>query len=62
MGFLNVYLSMSDRTGLLWRFGLNVGNIWNMAQATITKRFDADNFTIIFESKKTFQMIKCNKF
>lgn len=49
MGWLNVYLNMDDRSGLLWRFSRNIGNVWNFAQATITRRFDANNFSITFE-------------
>lgn len=49
INFMNVYLSMGDRTGVLWRYGQNIGDVWNYAQATITRRFNAENFTLIFE-------------
>jgi hypothetical protein len=49
MGKLSVYLKAGDRMGLLWRFGVNVGNIWNYGQATIPTLSNFENFTIIFE-------------
>lgn len=50
MGFLNIYVRMDDRTGTLWRFGSNIGNTWNLGQANIARRSNANNFTIVFES------------
>lgn len=52
MGKLNIYLKAGDKKGLLWRFGENVGQIWNMGQLSINKILDYKNFTIIFEGER----------
>ncbi|RNA14511.1 MAM and LDL-receptor class A domain-containing 2-like, partial [Brachionus plicatilis] len=52
MGKLNIYLQAGDKKGLLWRFGENVGKIWNKGQLSINKILDYKNFTIIFEGER----------
>ncbi|CAF0741635.1 unnamed protein product, partial [Brachionus calyciflorus] len=52
MGKMNIYIKVDDKKGLLWRFGENVGNIWNSGQLTISKILDYQNFSIIFEGER----------
>ena len=50
MSSLSLYLSSENRLGLLWKFGENVGNVWNGAQSvSIPKISNYENFTFIFE-------------
>ena len=49
MGTLTVYLRVEDRTKILWRYGSNVGDIWNMARVTIPHFETYTEFTLVFE-------------
>lgn len=49
MGKLSVFIKANNRLGLLWRFGQDVGDIWNSAQVTISKISNYQNFSLIFE-------------
>ncbi|CAF0741650.1 unnamed protein product, partial [Brachionus calyciflorus] len=52
MGKLTVYIQVEEKKGLLWRFGENVGKIWNGAQLSILPISDYKNFSIIFEGER----------
>lgn len=46
-----MFIKAQDKTGLVWKFGENVGNVWNKGQVTIPKISDYSNFSVIFQGK-----------
>ena len=51
MGKLSVFLQADNKTNLYWRFGENVGDIWNAAQFSIPQLSHFKEFSIIFEGE-----------
>jgi hypothetical protein len=54
MSILSVYIRTADKMGLIWKFGENVGDIWNGAAITIPRISNYDNFTFVFEGDYKF--------
>lgn len=49
MSILSVYIRTADKLGLIWKFGENVGDVWNGAAISIPRIGSYDNFTFVFE-------------
>jgi hypothetical protein len=49
MGKLSIYAKYDNKSSVLWRFGDNIGDIWNAGQVTIPQISDYPEFSVIFE-------------
>jgi hypothetical protein len=49
MGKLTVSIKYGNKSSILWRFGDNIGDVWNAAQATVPQISDYPEFSFVFE-------------
>jgi hypothetical protein len=53
MGKLTMYARYDvNKSSALWRFGDNIGDIWNAGQVTIPQISDYPEFSVVIEGKK----------
>ena len=46
---MNIYLSEPNIEVLLWKWGENIGNIWNAIEISIPMAYITEDFSLIFE-------------